>query len=204
MDALTTLLSHYTLETIIISLVMAVVAIKFLGDLFEWCYQKLRHYFNVKDEQLERHEETINKLDNVEQMMLKFEREANNREERLGNLESGVSKYYDQQELIMNALDKQINSFMQLETQIKNLSDQMQDATRTFIMEKYDKYVNDIGAIDLASLQDIERRFVCYKAAGGDTFVDGLMEKIRELPMITVEQINEEQIHILKNKIGGC
>lgn len=204
MNVLTTLLSQYSVETIIITVVMLMLSVKFLGELFEWCYQKLRYYFNVKDAQQERHEEIMGKLDNAENMMVNLEKETSNHGKRIEALEAALEKQCQQQEFITHTLDTQICSFTNLEEKIGNLSDQMQDTTRTFIMEKYDKYVNDIGAIDIASLQDIERRFVCYKSAGGDTFVDGLMKKIRELPMITVEQVKEDQISNLKSKIGGC
>ena len=93
-------------------------------------------------------------------------------------------------ELINNL---QIIKLTDLETQVKILNERTQDATRAYIMDKYNHYVVEVGAIDLAALQDLERRFSFYKAAGGDTFIDGMMEEIRELPRVTVEQLAAKQ-----------
>ena len=59
--------------------------------------------------------------------------------------------------------------------------------------------------IDEAALQDIERRYLYYKEAGGDTFIELQMEKLRSLPLVTPEQIaadRKEHISKLHTLLG--
>lgn len=57
----------------------------------------------------------------------------------------------------------------------------------------------EVKAIDDLNLQSLERRYLYYKAAGGNSFIDGLMEEIRSLPRINAQDpriinaINDER-----------
>ena len=74
---------------------------------------------------------------------------------------------------------------------MKVLNDRMQDSTRAYIIEKHHYYCYQMKAIDDMSLQDLERRFMYYKASGGNTFIDSLMDEIRSLPKMTLEKMKE-------------
>lgn len=76
-----------------------------------------------------------------------------------------------------------------IENQINLIQNRLQDSTRSYIIDKYHYYVQELGVIDEAALQDIERRYLYYKEAGGDTFIELQMEKLRSLPLVTPEQI---------------
>ena len=66
----------------------------------------------------------------------------------------------------------------------------LQDSTRSYLIDKYHYYVQELGVIDEAALQDIERRYLYYKNSGGDSFIELRMEEIRNLPIITAEQLS--------------
>lgn len=80
-----------------------------------------------------------------------------------------------------------------IENNIALIQERLQDSTRSYIIDKYHYYVQELGVIDEAALQDIERRYLYYKNAGGDTFIELQMEKLRSLPIVTPEQIAQNR-----------
>jgi hypothetical protein len=62
----------------------------------------------------------------------------------------------------------------------------MQENSRSFLIDAHHKFCYHYKKIDDLNLQSIERRYLYYKTAGGDTFIDHLMEEIRSLPRVTV------------------
>lgn len=55
------------------------------------------------------------------------------------------------------------------------------DDIRAWITDKYHHFM-ELGYIDDFTLDCMERRFKSYKQEGGNTYVDGMMEAIRQLP----------------------
>ena len=72
-------------------------------------------------------------------------------------------------------------------------------STRSYIIDKFHYYVYQIGSIDEAALQDLERRYLYYKEAGGDTFIETRMKVLRELPLITADQMGQESQDVVDN-----
>ena len=62
----------------------------------------------------------------------------------------------------------------------------MQENTRSYLIDAHHKFCYERKAIDELNLQSMERRYLYYKAAGGDSFIDGLMEEVRKLPRINL------------------
>lgn len=93
-----------------------------------------------------------------------------------------------------------------IESNIALIQERLQDSTRSYIIDKYHYYVQELGVIDEAALQDIERRYLYYKNAGGDTFIELQMDKLRGLPIVTPEQIaqnRKSKINEMKNFLCG-
>ena len=86
--------------------------------------------------------------------------------------------------------ENQTKEISSLKSQIGTLTERTQDSTRAYLIDKHHHFCYQIGGIDDMSLQDMERRFMYYKAAGGDTFIDGLMEEVRALPRLTLEHMS--------------
>ena len=62
---------------------------------------------------------------------------------------------------------------------------------KAFITNRYRYFAKKLGYIDEFSLDAIEIRYARYKKEGGNTFVDDLMVKLRNLPRQTSEGSNE-------------
>lgn len=191
MDALNTLLSQFSIEGLILLGVLFLVAVKFVGELFEYCYNKIKKYFDIKDEKEERHEEIMNSLEELKQQVSEQEELSKERSKQITNLSVQLKEQEDKSQIFQKAIDNQIVKFTDFETQLQNLCDRMQDSTRAYIIDKHHHYCYQIGAIDDMALQDIERRFMYYKAAGGNTFIDSMMEEVRNLPRLTLEQMQQ-------------
>lgn len=82
---------------------------------------------------------------------------------------------------------------------ISLIQQRLQDSTRSYIIDKYHFYVDEIGAIDEAALQDLERRYFYYKEAGGDTFIEVRMKEVRALPVISASQLSQHQKDTIAN-----
>lgn len=190
MDAITILLSQLSIEKIILVLVFFAVAVKFLGELFEYLYNKLKKYFDIKDAKEEQHEEIMNKLNVLETRSVKQEERSEHRQAQVDK----ISKQLDEQDRksaeLKHALENQTKEISSLKSQIGTLTERTQDSTRAYLIDKHHHFCYQTHEIDDMSLQDMERRFMYYKAAGGDTFIDGLMEEVRALPRLTLEHMS--------------
>lgn len=193
MDALVTLLSQFSIEGIIITLIMFLAAVKVVGELLNWCYEKIKQHFNWKTQEDNRHSEL---MENFNELKV---RNKQNEEENLrrDKLIEKISNQLDEQDRktadMVKTLTAQTNELTNLKDRVQTLTDRVQDSTKAYIIDKHHHFVYQVKAIDDMSLQELERRFVYYKAAGGNTFIDGLMEEVRDLPKVTVEQMRLNQ-----------
>lgn len=154
-----------SIESIIITVVAILVAAKALSELLDWCYRKLKAYFDVKDNDEEFRKDVISRFDNVDRQL-------------------GEVKESNRQR------DKQVENITR---SINTINNRLQDSTRSYILDKYHYYVQQLGVIDEAALQDLERRYLYYKNGGGNSFIELRMEELRNLPMMTPEQLIELQ-----------
>lgn len=163
MGALETLLSQYSIESIIILLCLVAAAIKVVSDLWDWGYGKIKARFNIKTEQQQQDEEDRKAIQRLEESFTAFVDKSNENDE---NLASQIAILADNQ---------------------KMTTDRLQENTRSFIIDKHHYFCYKVKAIDDMNLQSLERRYMYYKSAGGDSFVDQLMEDIRELPRVNLQ-----------------
>lgn len=158
MDALNNLFAQYSIEGIIIIIVALAVAIKFVGELIEYFYGRLRTYFNHQNARDKAHSEITDGLKEIKE-------HVNSLEENVDNINQEIIKLKNQTELA---------------------SDRLQENAKCYIMDKHHYFCYEKKIIDDASLQSLERRFLFYKNAGGDSYIDGLMQEIRDLPRATI------------------
>jgi hypothetical protein len=74
---------------------------------------------------------------------------------------------------------------IQLDRYLALVQESLQESARSDLLDAHHKFCYEFKKIDDLSLQSIERRYLYYKTAGGDTFIDHLMEEVRELPRIS-------------------
>ena len=83
-----------------------------------------------------------------------------------------------------------------LEEQGAITTERLQENSRSYIIDKHHYFCYEVKAIDDLNLQSLERRYLYYKAAGGNSYIDGLMEEIRDLPKVNLQDKNVvEAIH---------
>lgn len=82
-------------------------------------------------------------------------------------------------------------------TQQEFLVDADLEDRKAYIVNAYNYYVNRLGLIDMRSKETIEKSYEIYLKEGGDTFVAGLMTKLRTIPVIP--ELTKE---ILDSKLG--
>lgn len=158
MDVISGIFAQYSLESIILLMIGLGLSIKLVEELWEWFYNKARKYFNYQNQKDQKHGEIISELVNLRQQI------------------EGIQKNQTSFENNVNDFDKRI----------MQLTERMQEDTRSFIIDKHHYFVYVVKAIDDLNLQSLERHYLYYKLAGGDSFIDGLMEEIRSLPRLSL------------------
>lgn len=200
MDAVTTLLSNLSVEGIIFVIILFAVSVKFLGELFEYLYTKLKKYFDIKDAKEERHEEVMQSLNELKKDNTERRERDKYRDERVEKISQQLDAQDKDSAELKQVVQNLTAELVELKSKVSILTERTQDSTRAYIIDKHHHFCYQIKAIDDMSLQDLERRFMFYKAAGGDTFIDALMEEIRSLPRLTIEQMSYTQ----QRKENGC
>ena len=200
MDAVTTLLSNLSVEGIIFVIILFAVSVKFLGELFEYLYTKLKKYFDIKDAKEQRHEEVMQSLNELKRDNIEGRERDKYRDERVEKISQQLDAQDKDSAELKQVVQNLTAELVELKGKVLILTERTQDSARAYIIDKHHHFCYQIKAIDDMSLQDLERRFMFYKAAGGDTFIDALMEEVRSLPKLTIEQMS----HIQQRKENGC
>lgn len=159
MDILTSLFSQYSIESIFLIIVMLGVSIKFIGELIEWFYTKIRKHFNHQNDKDKEHIE----------------------------ITDGISSVDEKVSQLLNNVGDLANRVKVLEEQGAITTERLQENSRSYIIDKHHYFCYEIKAIDDLNLQSLERRYLYYKAAGGNSYIDGLMEEIRDLPKVNLQ-----------------
>ena len=175
MDAINSLLTEYSLPAIIIILILVLVAVKFLSELIIWFYEKAKNFFKKKND--------------AEQKELTQDEQLNNHFEEAEKHFKKIDERFDEineQILISHQNQDSINE------RLNFMEERQQENTRSFLIDAHHKFCYEVGQIDDWNLQSIERRYMYYKTAGGNSFIDGLVAEIRELPRAHLEEKHYE------------
>lgn len=156
MDVMNQLFSQYSIETLIILIVSLAVFFKFVNELFEYFYGKFKTYFNYQSQKDVKHNEIM---------------------QSIGSLREEVKE-------LENKIESQSKNIRQLKDREKLTMERLQENARSYIIDKHHYFCYEIKAIDDLNAQALERRYLYYKAAKGNSFIDGLMEDIRNLPRV--------------------
>lgn len=170
MGTIEALFSQYSIEALILLIVMLGLSIKVISELWEWFYNKFKDHFSFRTQRDQDHQQLISEIKEL------FSEIKSTKEE-------------------IQFLKQDMNQFSK---EMKITTERLQENTRNYIIDKHHYFCFKIKAIDDLSLQSLERRFLYYKAAGGNSFIDGLMEEIRKLPRLSFQ--NEELLHDIARK----
>lgn len=171
MQDLQVLFSQHSLEELIIFIVLILMIIQGVWKMIEFFVEKYEIHTGKKIDGMQWKENLVESLEKVE--------------EKLNELSEQNKTTHDKQE--------------QLEDTISLLQERMQENTRSYLIDAHHKFCYQFKQIDDLNLQSLERRYLYYKSSGGDTFVDNLMEDLRELPKVNFYN----EIFFPKETLGG-
>lgn len=137
------LLKNFSLEQIILFLILLGLAIKGLVSFFDWA--------------VERNKKSAMKMNKPIQLE--------------NNIEHNAKEIEDTKKAIE-----------QLANQIDLLVQSDKDSIKTFITQQHHHFCYGEGWIDDYSMDCIEKRYGHYKKEGGNSFIDDLMQDLRDLP----------------------
>lgn len=157
MTEINNLFSHYSLQEIVILIITLLFITQALWKLIEFFYGKYQIHVGKKIDKREFEKSVIDSFDKL-----------NIKVDELG--EQNKQTHLQQE---------------QVEKKLALVQERMQENTRSFLIDAHHKFCYQYHKIDDLNLQSIERHYLYYKTAGGDTFIDHLVEEIRSLPRVS-------------------
>lgn len=157
LNDLNTLL-QYPLQELIIIIFLIVSVIISVWKIYDFLHGKYEDNIEKKKKELEWKENLSRSLSDLDS--------------KIDNLNKQNQKIYKKQE--------------EVDATLVLVQERMQENSRSFLIDAHHKFCYKYKKIDDLNLQSIERRYLYYKTAGGNTFIDHLMEEIRALPRVTV------------------
>ena len=156
MNEINTLFTQYSVGELIILVVLIAFILKTLNEVGEYFYKRLKSYFGIQNDKEKWQTGVIDSLQIIKQDIQTL-REQN---------------------------DQTHSKQKEMEESIALIQERLQENTRSYLIDAHHKFCYEVHAIDELSLQAMERRYLYYKTAGGNSFVDNLMDEVRNLPKI--------------------
>lgn len=158
MGELNNLLTHYPLQELIIIFFLFVSITISIWKMYDFFHEKYQAMLEKRKAEMKWKEEISCTLNDLDS--------------KIDNLNVQNQKIYKKQE--------------QVDATLALVQERMQENSRSFLIDAHHKFCYHYKKIDDLNLQSIERRYLYYKTAGGNTFIDHLMEEIRSLPRVTL------------------
>ncbi len=147
------LFNKYSVSEIFIFLITFALAIKGLVSFYDWSFERLKKVFNKETKQKRKIEDIKERLEHGDEDFRTLFKEQKNFEKTLSTLNN----------------------------QIRLLVESDKDSIKSYITERHHYYCYERKWIDDYSLDCLEKRFKHYVDEGGNSFVEELMNEIREL-----------------------
>ena len=187
MSAVTTLFTQYSAVDVVLLLIITFTAIKAVNELVSYFWEKAKNYFRQEQEDENQQIALVSKLDDIGQKIDGLGLQISTLEERVSKSESSITSLKDK----VNALHESVNGLSEQSKKTDDtliiVQERLQNQARDKLIELHHKYVYEYKMIDDIGLESMERTYLYYKAAGGDTFIDTLMDEVRELPRPALE-----------------
>jgi len=161
------LLKEYSLQSILVGIIMLALALKGTLDFIEWAKNKYKIKFD-NDYQKKQSEELSK-----------------------AHYESCQKQYNETKELY-NSVEKKIDSLTDtVNTRLDNIENSIDRLTESdmhdikgWIVEKHHMLMKQQWVDDF-TMDTIEKRYADYKIEGGNSYIRGLMDEIRALPHVS-------------------
>ncbi len=156
MSDIVSLFSQHSLEELIVLIVLILVATQGIWKILEFFFDKFEIHTGKKIDGIKWKEQLTESLSDIG--------------EKINQLFEQNKTTHEKQE--------------QLENTVSLLQERMQENTRSYLIDAHHRFCYNLKKIDDLNLESLERRYLYYKSSGGDTFIDNLMNEIRELPRV--------------------
>lgn len=199
MGELNFLMSNYGTGEIIAILVVVLLLTVAVARAAGFVWEKLKNYFGIKNDEAQWRSDLSSDIkevkEDVQDIQVKIEdleEKADERGHRLEKVEEYTKKDHAREKAIIEHNEK-------IDMMCGKVQQRLQDDARWAFKDAYNYYFLKVHQIDEHSLEALERKFEHYKDAGGNSFVDTIMEQLRTLPI--VEKIDNgpleesEQLH---------
>lgn len=183
MDNFTTLFTQYSAVEVIYMLILIGLAFKFVSELVDWFKNKGRVYFKKETQQ----ENLVDKLDIISEKLDSLSNQISSLEQRVDSAETAIHSLKDNVNTLTDVAASLEEQSQKTDESLNLVQDRLQNQARDRLIELHHKYVYEYKMIDDIGLQSMERTYFYYKAAGGNTFIDTLMDEVRELPRPALE-----------------
>ena len=148
------LLKAYSLQDILIFMVLLAIAIKGAISFFDWAKERLDRVYKKEYAETKNQEDLDAKLQQESMAIQKLEK--------------------NQAEMIM--------TMEKLSNKIDALIDSDKDDIKSFLVKEHHYFCYQRGWIDDYSLDCCEKRYKHYVQEGGNSFIEDMMNEIRDLP----------------------
>ena len=112
-------------------------------------------------------------------------------------LSKTTDKKYTEKEMqkkVLNTLESHNAQIDKMSKAINILIASDKDDIKAWITQQHHYFCYELGYIDDYNLQCIEARYLHYKEKKGNTFIDGFMRDIRNLPVVSVlDKVNKNK-----------
>lgn len=184
MSELNFFLSNYSATEVLAILIAAVFLVVALLKAVSFIWDKVKQHFDIENSE-DRWKISIGeKIDNIgtsigilQKSVNDLESKADERGQRLAKVEKYIKEDRKREEELFKKIDDSQEAWNRVE-------DRLQDDTRWAFKDAYNYYYLKAKKIDTSTLEALEKKYEHYKAAGGNSFVDNIMENLRELPIV--------------------
>lgn len=151
------LLLDYSVSEILVFIVILAFAVKELVTFIDWGSERLRKVYDNNYKSIQEKQKMEDDIDNL-------------------------NKFYAEKQKVDDTFAKIDKTFEKINKQIDMLIESDKEDIKSYIVKEHHFFVYTQGWIDDYSLECLERRFAVYRQEHGNSFVEGLMNEIRELP----------------------
>lgn len=148
------LLKAYSLQDILIFMVLLAIAIKGAISFFDWAKERIGRVYKKEYAETKTQEDLNAKLQKENMSIQKLE------------------KNQDEMMITMEKLLKKIDA----------LIDSDKDDIKSFLVKEHHYFCYQRGWVDDYSLDCCEKRYKHYVQEGGNSFIEDMMNEIRDLP----------------------
>lgn len=173
MEPFNQLLGQYNFGDVVIIIILVLMCAKSLGEALSWAYKAIKGKFRKDSET----EQIIDEHETIEQKI-------NTLSDNVNALCESVQSIQDEIHSLSKKQDSLQKKILDMESSQADIQEQFLYSARVFIIDKYHYHCYVVHQIDEITMDSLENRYATYKSHGGNSFIDGLMDRLRALPLV--------------------